>query len=273
MLVRIAYPDAVAYSIQINGKYIEMNQWSDLEKNYAPIKRSFCGENRYLAIKNILEFYITTGCSVKITPRNAIMSKVRMEWTIEDFYAKGGTTSFVDRLAASLGIHASTIKIVGVYQGSLVVDYNIFSPNDDSSALKAVESKQTEQIATGVLDLGAPILDFVANKAPVVTDGIVSAQGYKPVKLTPTVTNANYVIVNSYQELNQVDSAEKGVFKPDIQIVEQDENKFKEVITTPKAVEKTTSSIVLVSLLILIVVIFSFAIRLVLNYLKAQAID
>ena len=51
--------------------------------------------------------------------------------------------------------------------------------------------------------------------------------------LTPTETNANYVIVNSYQELNQVEIAEKGVFKPDIQIVEQDENKFKEVITTP----------------------------------------
>ena len=175
MLVRIAYPDAVAYQIQVGGKYIDMNQWSDLEKNYAPIKRSFCGENRYLAINNILEFYITPKCSITITPRNAIMSKVRMEWTIEDFYAKGGTTNFVDRLAASLGIHASTIKVVGVYQGSLVVDYNIFSPNDDSTALKALEKKQTEQIVTGQIDLGAPVLDFVANSAPVVTDGIVTA--------------------------------------------------------------------------------------------------
>ena len=177
-IVRIAYPEAVAMQVQINGKYIEMNQWSDLEKNYAPIKRAYCGENRFLAVVNILEFYITPKCSIIVTPRNAIMTKVRMEWTVEDFYAKGGTTSFVDRLAASLGIHASTIKVVGVYQGSLVVDYNIFTANDDSTALKAIEAKQTEQIVTGKIDLGAPVLDFVANAAPVVTDGIVSAKGY-----------------------------------------------------------------------------------------------
>jgi hypothetical protein len=40
---------------------------------------------------------------------------------MEGFFAKGGTTYFVDRLAASLGIHASNIKIVSVYQGSVVV--------------------------------------------------------------------------------------------------------------------------------------------------------
>jgi len=54
------------------------------------------------------------------------MTKVRMEWTLQEFYAKGGTSTFVDRLSASLGIHVSDIKVVGVYEGSLVVDYNIF---------------------------------------------------------------------------------------------------------------------------------------------------
>lgn len=58
-----------------------------------------------------------------------------MEWTVEAFYAKGGTTSFIDRLAASLGIHASTIKVVGVYEGSLVIDYNIFVANDNPTVL------------------------------------------------------------------------------------------------------------------------------------------
>ena len=31
------------------------------------------------------------------------MTKVRMEWTLAEFYGEGGTTRFVDRLAASLG--------------------------------------------------------------------------------------------------------------------------------------------------------------------------
>lgn len=82
-----------------------------------------------------------------------------MEWTLEDFYAKGGTTSFVDRLAGSLGIHASTIKVVSVYQGSLVVNYDITVDGDDDAALQEISAKQTQQFATGKLNLGAPILD------------------------------------------------------------------------------------------------------------------
>ena len=35
----------------------------------------------------------------------------------------------MDRVAAGLGIHASTIKIVSVYEGSLVVNYEIGASN------------------------------------------------------------------------------------------------------------------------------------------------
>jgi hypothetical protein len=58
-----------------------------------------------------------------------------MEWTMEDFFADGGTTQFIDRLTASLGIHASTVKIVSVYEGSLIVNYEILVDDDDEEAL------------------------------------------------------------------------------------------------------------------------------------------
>ena len=58
-----------------------------------------------------------------------------MEWTMDAFFANGGTTSFMDRVAGSLGIHASTIKIVSVYEGSLVVNYAITVANNDAPAL------------------------------------------------------------------------------------------------------------------------------------------
>jgi len=56
------------------------------------------------------------------------MTKVRMEWTVADFYSSGGTTLLVDRITAALGISASEVKIVSVYEGSLVVDYQILAP-------------------------------------------------------------------------------------------------------------------------------------------------
>jgi hypothetical protein len=58
-----------------------------------------------------------------------------MEWTMESFFSSGGTTSFMDRVAGSLGIHASTIKIVSVYEGSLVVNYEIEDANSDPVSL------------------------------------------------------------------------------------------------------------------------------------------
>ena len=53
------------------------------------------------------------------------MTKVRMEWTLAEFYSNGGVTRFVDRMAASLGINANRIKTVAVYEGSVVVDFSI----------------------------------------------------------------------------------------------------------------------------------------------------
>jgi len=62
---------------------------------------------------------------------------------MEAFFADGGTTSFIDRLTSSLGIHASTVKIVSVYEGSLIVNYEIAVDDDaDTSALEAIQAKQ-----------------------------------------------------------------------------------------------------------------------------------
>lgn len=61
------------------------------------------------------------------------MTKVRMEWTLAEFYSDGGTTRFVDRLAASLGIDSYRIKTVAVYEGSVVVDFTIEADEGESA--------------------------------------------------------------------------------------------------------------------------------------------
>lgn len=62
-----------------------------------------------------------------------------MEWTMNEFFSNGGTTQFVDRVAGSLGIHASTIKIVSVYEGSVVLNYDITVDDDDASSSAAAQ--------------------------------------------------------------------------------------------------------------------------------------
>lgn len=126
-----------------------MNQWDEGIKMYGEVQGRFCGENRYIGVKNILEFYLTRGCVLQIAPRDAIQTMVRMEWTMDEFFSNGGTTQFIDRVAGSLGIHASTIKVVSVYEGSVVLNYDI-TVDDDSSTnaaqktLAKIQKKQTE---------------------------------------------------------------------------------------------------------------------------------
>ena len=55
---------------------------------------------------------------------------VRLNWTLSAFYSSGGSTTFANRLAASLGIDPSTIKVVAVYTGSVVIDFNIIGSSD-----------------------------------------------------------------------------------------------------------------------------------------------
>ena len=123
---------------------------------------------------------------------------------MDAFFKKGGTTAFVDRLAGSLGIHASTIKMVSVYQGSLVVNYAITTDDGDKEALKKIQQTQNALFATNALDLGAPILDvkttMVVNSPSVsqspderpqsiVTNGVVTAPGFQPIVITQVQSN------------------------------------------------------------------------------------
>jgi uncharacterized beta-barrel protein YwiB (DUF1934 family) len=144
--IRIAYPIAEARAVYVDGKMIQYNQWDDELQQHGEIKQRFCGENRYIGVVNILEFYVTQNCDLTIKPRNAIMSMVRMEWTMEAFFADGGTTNFIDRLTGSLGIHASTVKIVSVYEGSLVINYEISVDDDDVDALAEIKEKQDNML-------------------------------------------------------------------------------------------------------------------------------
>jgi hypothetical protein len=71
-MVRIHYPTAQSYTVLKNGKIIEFNMWDENYRMYGKINARFCGENRYIGVKNILEFYLTPDCEVILQPRDAI---------------------------------------------------------------------------------------------------------------------------------------------------------------------------------------------------------
>ena len=137
--IRIPYPVAGSIKVYAKGVAQEYTPWSKELGRAEPLPKIRCGENRFVGIENFLEFYIKPGCEIRIEPRDAIMTKVRMEWSLAEFYGKGGVTRFADRLAASLGINANRIKTVAVYEGSVVVDFTI-EADEDETAEEATKS-------------------------------------------------------------------------------------------------------------------------------------
>jgi len=93
------------------------------------VSKSYCGEFRYEGVANRLQFYIEnwheTGCVLYVQPRDAVMLGIRLEFTVDEFFAQGGIVSFADRMAGVLGVHAADIKVVSVYEGSTIVDFEV----------------------------------------------------------------------------------------------------------------------------------------------------
>lgn len=125
VVIRIKYPKAGVYQLKdVSGNLIKGNAWDYNIQEPGLIKGNnggSCGENRYNGVSNVLEFYLNRGCMINIELIDSIQANVRLNWTMSEFFADGGTTKFVDRIAASLGIKAANIKVVSVYMGSVIV--------------------------------------------------------------------------------------------------------------------------------------------------------
>jgi len=130
MKVTIPFPAPFAFSVKANDVKIAPKAFNDAKGEPDELEKTVCGENRYVGVKNILEFYITPGCEISLRKRDAIQSSVRMEWTLEEFYADDGTTAFIDRLASVLGIHPSRVFPLQVYEGSVCINVLILDEDD-----------------------------------------------------------------------------------------------------------------------------------------------
>ena len=130
---------------------------------------------------------------------------------MEDFFADGGTTQFIDRLTASLGIHASTVKIVSVYEGSLIVNYEILVDDDDEDALAEIQQNQQALFDSGSIDLGAPVLAFESAVSLEATEA--SSTTYSPV-----------TIYSPYDQSNKNDDF---TFDPEVELITETQVTYK----------------------------------------------
>jgi len=168
LTLRLYYPNAGAYQVYADGQLQPETAWdTNIGGPGALTRNSGCGEWRFIAIQNFIEFYLTTGCEIEIEPLDQIRTTVRLSWTLEEFYADGGTTTFTDRVAATLGIPAWRVKTVAVYEGSVIVLFDILSDVSVDDPLQDLQNL-SEQLVDNLKNLpgdwlGAPLLDVDVN--------------------------------------------------------------------------------------------------------------
>lgn len=141
-LLTIRYPDAGAYKVynaKDNSLAIPTDWDYDLE-TWAKPTGKYCGENRYMGVFNYLQFWIEPGCTLLIRPRDAIMLTIRLEWTMKEFFADDGIGRFGDRMAAVLGIHKADMKVVQVYEGSVIIEFQVMADDDDPNPSETLAS-------------------------------------------------------------------------------------------------------------------------------------
>jgi len=175
--------------------------WDNDLETWAPVTGAGgCGEFRYEGVINRLQFWMKPGCEVYVMPRDALMLGVRLEFTMDEFFADGGVVSFADRLAGILGIEAADVKVVAVYEGSVVVEFHVTDPKDDLENLRVLDDKFRRVILTpgaGLskdVFLGAPIIGAVSNNDP-----FFVANGYQN-NFRPTVKEEDVESVTVYED-------------------------------------------------------------------------
>lgn len=124
--VRIWYPVASSVSVYVNNT-VPVNPIIASSNEDVTNRTATCGANKYFSANNTIAFMVNglANCQVRITVTSNVQVKTVLNIDPEQFYANGGITSFLAKMAAFLKIPVSRLRVNGVTKGSTIVDFVI----------------------------------------------------------------------------------------------------------------------------------------------------
>lgn len=140
-----------------------------------------------------------------------------MEFTLDEFFAEGGVVTFMDKMAAVLGIHRADIKVVSVYEGSTIVEFQVLQRDEEIDGEELIDLKKIDQVYR----------DFIVEEDNFMDSRILSAQIEGIPILTP------------YQQ-EENDKFDWNMFQKDVVEQESKHNKDTGVQTTETTGSTTT---------------------------------
>ena len=102
------------------------------------------------------------------------MLGIRLEFTMDEFFADGGIVTFADRMAGVLGIHAADIKVVSVYEGSTIIEFQVLQRDEELDEeelidLNKIDTDYRDFIQNERTMMGSRILNADIEGVPILT--------------------------------------------------------------------------------------------------------
>ncbi|CAI2373695.1 unnamed protein product [Moneuplotes crassus] len=164
LIARIDFSQSVLYEVStaINRgaeTHIASQSYNRTLGKPGPLDITKCGDSRYEQGDYIYEFVLKRNCTVYLRAQDHLVGLVRLKMSLDQFFEE----DFVNKLAFALSISTDQIKIVGISEGSVVINYQITSTSTTDKRKNLVEMAQilASQHAAGTLDLGGEILDLI----------------------------------------------------------------------------------------------------------------
>ena len=123
IMVKLHYPRPNSIRIQVKGQTIKPISLLD-NNGENPIDNTTCGSNKFFWENYTIHFVVTgdINCMVRVSLTNSIQLTARFSMSIDEFYDMDGETKFIDRMCAVLKVtDTSRLKIVGIYEGSVII--------------------------------------------------------------------------------------------------------------------------------------------------------
>ena len=102
------------------------------------------------------------------------MLGIRLEFTMDEFFTEGGIVTFADRMAGVLGIHAADIKVVSVYEGSTIIEFQVLQRDEELDEeelidLNKIDTDYRDFIQNERTMMGSRILNADIEGVPILT--------------------------------------------------------------------------------------------------------
>lgn len=162
LAIRIYYPVANAISVMIGRTPIDSILATSDED--VTNRSTVCGANKYFYKNGTIAFIVTghPSCQVRVTLNSNVQITARLMVSINTFFDNNGVATFVDKMCSFLNITTDRLKVVGVYEGSAVVDayvlpvVNTTADNSTTTTVNPVEQRASLQAIADKLASAAP---------------------------------------------------------------------------------------------------------------------